>query len=547
MKPRWYQQDLIDKTRAAWQSGARNVLVVSPPRSGKTPTAVWLSEPFIAAGQHVCVQVHREELVKQIANTYAAFGYDHNIIAPPEVVAGIIHQQIAKYGRSYVRRNALVTVGSVQTIISRADKLRQWANDVRLWITDEAHHCLPAPGLWGKVIDLFKNARGLGFTATPARTDRRSLSSKQGGVFDVMVKGVTARQLINEGHICDYRIIAPPSSIDRSTIKIGASGDYTQAGLTEARRKSTITGDCVTSYLRFTPGEQAVAFAVDVEHAIEMVEAYRAAGVSAEVVSAKTPRHVRKSLMDKFERGAFKVLCNVDLFGEGLNVLGISVVIMARPTQSFVLFTQQFFRALTAADGKHRGTIIDHVGNVGFFGKTYGLPDSFNGWRLEAEERGKRGAIDPDVLPVSTCVACFQAFEAKTRTCPFCGHTPEPQGRTKPEFVEGDLLELDPETLAAMRGEIARIDGPPQVPGHLDAIATRRLTNIWKDRQDAQHELRHAIAVWAGVWRDRGAQDSEIYRRFFFRFGTDIGTAQTLGRADAEQLKGRIEESWTTE
>ena len=177
----------------------------------------------------------------------------------------------------------------------------------------------------------------------------------------------------------------------------------------------------------------------------------------------------------------------------------------------------------------------------------HNLPDAPRQWSLYAEERGKRGAIDPDVLPVSTCVACFQAFEAKTRTCPFCGHTPEPQGRTKPEFVEGDLLELDPETLAAMRGEIARIDGPPQVPGHLDAIATRRLTNIWKDRQDAQHDLRHAIAVWAGLWRDRGAQDSEIYRRFFFRFGTDIGTAQTLGRADAEQLKGRIEESWTTD
>jgi DNA repair protein RadD len=328
---------------------------------------------------------------------------------------------------------------------------------------------------------------------------------------------------------------------------VGASGDYTQNGLVEAQRKSTITGDCVASYLRFTPNEQAVVFAVDVEHATELAMAYREAGVSAEVVSAKTPAVVRKSLMDKFERGVFKVLCNVDLFGEGLNVLGISVVVMARPTQSFVLFTQQFFRALTAADGKHRGTIIDHAGNVGFFGKTYGLPDAYNAWSLYAEERGKRGAVDPDVLPVTTCVACFSAFEAITRTCPFCGHTPEPVGRNRPEFVDGDLLELDPATLAAMRGEIERIDGPALVPGHLDAIATRALQNRWRDRQDAQTDLRHAIAVWAGVWRDKGAQDSEIYRRFFFRFGTDIGTAQTLNRADAEQLRERIEGTWTTD
>lgn len=545
MKPRWYQQDLIDKTRAAWQAGARNVLVVSPPRSGKTPTAVWLSEPFIAERQKVCVQVHREELVKQIANTYAAFGYEHSVIAPSDVVTNLIHQQVEKFGRSFIRRNALVTVGSVQTILSQQEKLRQWAQDIRLWITDECHHCTVAPGIWGRVIDLFPHALGLGFTATPARTDRRSLWREQGGVFDVMVKGVTARQLINEGHICEYRIIAPPSSISRDTIKIGASGDYTKSGLTEARRKSTITGDCVASYLRFTPDQQAVVFAVDVEHATELATAYRDANVSAEVVSAKTPKAVRKALMDKFERGKFKVLCNVDLFGEGLNVQGISVVIMARPTQSFVLYTQQFFRALTAAHGKTIGTIIDHVGNVGFFGKTYGLPDSYNAWSLYAEERGKRAVADPDIIPVSTCVKCYSAFEALTRTCPYCGHTPEPQGRSKPEFVDGDLLELDPSVLAEMRGEIERIDGPPLVPGHLDAVAQRGLQNRWKDRQDAQHALRESIAVWAGVWRDKGATDSEIYRRFFFRFGTDIGTAQALNRADAEKLNQRIIDTWT--
>lgn len=543
MKPRWYQQDLIDKTRAAWASGAQNVLVVSPPRSGKTPTAVWLSEPFIAEKRHVCVQVHREELVRQIADTYASFGYYHNVIAPSDVITNIIHSQVKRFGKSYIRKNAYVTVGSVQTILSRAEKLIQWASMVNLWITDEAHHCLKG-NLWGRVTELFPNAYGLGFTATPARTDRKSLAREQGGMFDTMVKGVTARQLINEGHICDYRIIAPPSSIDRTTIKVGSTGDFTQSGLSKAREKSTITGDCVKSYMNFTPGEQAVVFAVDVEHAKELAQAYRDAGVSAEMVSAKTPKSVRKALMDKFERGVFKVLCNVDLFGEGLNVLGISTVIMARPTQSFVLYTQQFFRALTAADGKHLGTIIDHAGNVGFFGKLYGLPDSYNKWSLYAEERGKRGERDPDVMPVKTCTSCFAAYEAVTKACPFCGHVPEPESRGGPEYVDGDLIELDAETLAAMRGEIDKIDGPAMVPYGATNVVEASVKKRWRERQEAQAELRNNIAMWAGVWRDKGADDSEIYRRFFFTFGTDIMSAQALGRADAEKLSKRIESKW---
>jgi len=530
MKPRWYQQDLIDKTRQAWSAGARNVIVVSPPRSGKTPTAVWLSEPFIAAQQHVCFQVHREEL-------YAAFGYDHRVIAPTDVVQAIIHQQVKKFGRSYVNSRAYATVGSVQTILSRAEKLTQWSRDVRLWVTDEAHHA-SAGSIWAKVTDLFPNAYGLGFTATPARPDRKPLARSQGGIFDAMVKGVTARQLIDEGHVCDYRIVAPASSIDRDSIAMGSTGDYTQKGLAKAREKSTITGDCVASYLRYTPGEQAVVFAIDIVHAEELTAAYRDAGVSVEMVSGKTPKTIRKAVMDKFQRGVFSVLVNVDLFGEGLNVEGISVVIMARPTESFVLYTQQFFRALTAADGKHLGTIIDHVGNI----KRHGLPDTYNGWTLEIREVVKRRKTDEDEpdIPVTRCTECFKQYEALRPDCPFCGHKPEPVGRSRPEQVDGDLIELDPETLRAMRDEIARVDDAPVVPYGASKVVENSVKKRWQERQDAQTTLRNTIALWAGMWRERGDDDHAIYRRFYHLFGTDVLTAQTLGTTDALELNRRI-------
>lgn len=539
MQLRPYQQKLKDDCYAAWQAGLRNNVLVLPTGGGKTVVMGSMAQDQKVPG---CVIAHRTELVGQISLTMARFGIQHHIIGPSATVKFCIGQHINELGRSFYSPRGLVTVAAVDTLMARADSVKQWAADQRWWMIDECHHVIEN-NKWGTAVKMFGNAVGCGVTATPLRADRKSLHADQGGVFHNMIVGPSMRELINAGSLCDYRIFAPPSSIDVSGVKIGSTGDYSQPGLREAAHKSRIVGDVVSHYLRLAKGLRGITFTVDVEQANELAQAFVAAGVPAMAVSAKTPDEVRAAAVKKLRDGTLLQLVNVDLFGEGFDVPAVEVVQMARPTMSYGLFVQQFGRALRILPGKERGLIIDHVGNV----KMHNLPDAPRNWSLYSEERGKRGAMDPDVLPVSTCVECFQAFEAKTRTCPFCGHTPEPQGRNKPEFVEGDLTELDPATLAIMRGEIERIDGPPLVPGHLDAIARKRLENVWRDRQQAQHDLRHSIAVWAGVWRDKGASDAEIYRRFFFRFGTDIGTAQTLNRADAEALKQRIEDTWTTD
>ncbi len=536
MQLRDYQQNLKSGLYGSWRQGHRNTVLVSPTGSGKTVVM-----GSIAADQKEpgCVIAHRTELVGQISMAMARFGIPHNIIGPSSTVKFCISQHIAELGRKFYHARGLVTVAAVDTLIARADSLTQWAAEQRWWMIDECHHVV-ADNKWGKATQLFRNAYGCGVTATPVRADRKSLHADQGGVFTDMIIGPAMRDLINAGSLADYRIFAPPQSIDVSSVKIGSTGDYSQPGLREAAHKSRIVGDVVTHYLKLAKGLRGITFVVDVEQAIEIAQAFTDAGVPAMAVSAKTPDAIRAEAVRKLREGKLLNLVNVDLFGEGFDVPAVEVVQMARPTMSYGLYVQQFGRALRPLPGKTHGIIIDHVGNV----RLHGLPDAPRKWTLYSEERGRRVAADPDVPPVTTCVECFRAFEAVTRTCPYCGHTPEPTARNRPEFVDGDLLELDPAVLAQMRGEIDRNDGPPQIPGHLDAIAAKRLTNIWKDRQEAQEALRHTIAVWAGVWRDRGASDSEIYRRFFWRFGTDIATAQTLGRTEAEALKGRIEATW---
>ena len=528
-----YQRRQVDQVYDHWRAGSRNILNVLPTGGGKTVEMAAIASESVVPGVAIA---HRKELINQISRAMASFGVRHNIIAADSTVKSCIAKHVELFGRSFYDPRAKFTVSSVDTLAVRAEKLVQWANTVGLWMIDEAHHVL-SDNKWGKAVTMFPNGYGVGFTATPVRADRRSLARIQKGAFDAMVVGPTMRELVTAGNLCDYRIFAPPASIDRSLITIGASGDFSDQSMRKVVHESKIVGDIVSSYRQFAAGKRGITFVVDVDQATEVAAAYRAAGVRAECVSAKTPDAVRESLMRKFEQGALDQLVNVDLFGEGLDVPAVEVVSMGRPTESYGLYVQQFGRALRPLQGKAAGIIIDHVGNV----TRHGLPDAPRTWTLIADQRGKRSTRDPDVMPVTTCPECFKAYEAVTATCPYCGFKPEPAGRSRPEQVDGDLIELDPSVLAQMRGEVDRIDGQPLIPLGATEIVAAAIRKRWLERQDAQTELRASIAAWAGILHHRGAPDSEIYRRFYHRFGVDIMTAQSLNAADARELKGRLD------
>ena len=162
----------------------------------------------------------------------------------------------------------------------------------------------------------------------------------------------------------------------------------------------------VDHYLRIAKGKLGVTFAVDVEAAGDIATAFKKAGVPAEIVTAKTPDTLRASILRRFRNRELLQLVNVDLFGEGFDLPAIEVVSMARPTQSFSLFAQQFGRALRPMDGKEHAIIIDHVGNV----HRHGLPDAPRDWSLDRRERRSSKNVDI-VIPTRTCPECAGAYE----------------------------------------------------------------------------------------------------------------------------------------
>jgi superfamily II DNA or RNA helicase len=541
---RQYQTKLKTDVYASWQQGYRNVVAVAPTGAGKTATMASMAVDF---AEPTAAIAHRQELVQQISIAMARMDLPHRIVAPDKVVSIIIQQHIKECGMSYVDRNGRMSVTGVDTLIRRKDDrdVKQWANTIRYWEGDECHHFL-SNNKWGTAVQMFPNARGVGFTASPIRCDRKSLHVDQGGVFSDMVIGPTMRELIDMGFLADYQIYGPPQSINDADLTISKStGEVTAPSMKKAAEKSTLYGDIVEHYLRIAPGKRGITFVHDVDAATKVAAAFNAVGVPAAAVSAKTPDVVRNSVIDKFRRGELLQLVNVDLFGEGFDVPAVEVVSMGRRTESLGLYIQQFGRALRIFDGKTHGIIIDHVGNV----KRHGLPDAIRGWQLLAEEKGRRGVLtDPNVLPTTSCTACFRTYERIHKACPFCGHIEEPSSRSDPKFVDGDLSEYGPELLKELREKAQRLEGDPVVPRHLkNTPAESAIRRKHDERAVAREYLKDAISQWAGVRRQQGMSDSEIYRRFYHMFDVDIGTAQALdSTADVQKLTLKVQEHYWT-
>lgn len=437
-------------------------------------------------------------------------------------------------------------------------------------VVHNCHHVL-AENQWGKAALLFPKAKGLGVTATPVRADGKGLGRHASGVFDILIRGPSMRDLIDWGYLTDYRVIVSETHIDMAGVGIGTDGDYVlDRGKGKAAvRGSTLVGDVVQTYQTYAAGKQAVVFASDTDTSKDMAEQFRAAGIAAEHVDGMTDPDERRAIMKRFRNRVTGVLCNVGLVSEGFDVPGIEVVILAAKTISFSKHAQQVGRALRllierglmlrwddlpvaerlahiAASSKSKALVIDHVGS--FLDPRLGLPDAKSDWTLDDQER-KSSNGPTDVIPNRACLnpVCLSPYSRALQACPHCGTRPAPTpGRSGPDAVDGDMLELDPALLRMLRAAVAAVAMPNEVyreQQHIRSLPAAWVgSNVKKHdaHRTAQVELQSAMAWWAGEHRALGRSDSEIFRRFFLTFGVDWLTCQVQDREAMNKLYGWI-------
>lgn len=568
MALRDYQIEWKNGIYAAWNSGARNVMGILPTGGGKTTSFCSLLTDQDAPA---CVVAHRQELVSQASLALNHQGIPHGIIAADAVIREIVKAHMHQDKVSHFNPRANIRVAGVDTLVRRQLDKDKWFSWVKNVVMDEGHHVLAA-NKWGRAMGLFRpDVRGLFATAHAIRADGAGLGRADDGLADALVVGPSYRDLVNRGYLCDYRLICPPSDMRELTDQdIGDKGEYKQDAVRAAFHDSkTIIGDVPQYYRDIAGGKLGLTFTPDIQAAKDIQAAYWKREIRAELITGTTPIHVRAQLMEKFRDRDILQLISVDVLGEGTDVPAVEVVSFARHTASFQLFAQQWGRSARvmvekrhrdvwdrytddqrkqciAQSVKPRGIVIDHVGNWERFYKIgYGLPCKRQEYTLE---RTRRKKLKNDDIPMRRCLnkdkPCFEPYPRVLAECPHCGMAaPPPAQRSTPEFVDGDLYELDPETLAALQGEVARVDSlVANVPEHLKGTAAElALRRNHRERQAGQLKLRHVLGLYGGWMRQQGKPDSESYKRFFFQFGIDVLTAQSLNATKAAELTAQIE------
>lgn len=410
-----YQSAALEAIRTAYREGARAPLLVAPTGSGKTVMFAEISRGATRRNKRVLILAHRIELVDQIMAALTATD------TPCDVIA-----------RGYSRRKGAVVVASVQTLMRRLENVAP----PDLIIIDEAHHVANG-NTWSKLIAEWPKAHRLGVTATPVRLDGRGL----GEHFDRMIMGPSVSELTTQGFLAPARMFAPPS-MDTSDLRL-RHGEYISSQVEALADRPSITGDALTHYRKYADGKPAIVFCTSVVHAEHVAAQFRDGGYQAASLNGGTAPEIRRRAMDEFRSGALQVMSSCDLFGEGLDVPGIHVGILLRPTASMGLYLQQVGRCLRVALGKEQALIFDHAGNC----QRFGLPTEERDWALTYDETKRRAK---PTASIRVCPKCWAASASRARICNNCG-TEFPVEARKIEERDGELAEVTPEMLERRR------------------------------------------------------------------------------------------------
>jgi len=418
------QSASVEDIRVSYLNGNRSPLLVYPTGGGKTIIFSYITNEASKRGKSVLILVHRIELLRQTSEKLTEYNVPHGLINP-------------KYTPKYYET---VQVASVQTLVRRLDKIPT----PDLIIIDEAHHA--TAGQWNKILDYFPDAKTLGVTATPIRTDGKGLDS----CFDDLVKGPSIMDLIELGYLAQPKVYAPPNDIDFASMRT-QMGDFKKDDANDAVDRPTITGDAVAHYRKLCDGAPAVAFCVSVAHAHHVAEQFRGAGYLAESVDGSMSDEERVRILGGLDNGTVQIVCSCDIISEGTDIPKIAAAILLRPTMSEGLYLQQVGRALRVCDGKDYAVILDHVGNT----KRHGMPTQDREWSLKGRKKKKRSEREEVNIGIAQCDNCFAVF-SPAPVCPECGEIIKETARKAPEEVGGELVEVSAIVKKAARMEVGR-------------------------------------------------------------------------------------------
>jgi DNA repair protein RadD len=331
----------------------------------------------------------------------------------PDAPAGV---HSASLNRKDIGNDILYT--TIGSIYKKAHLLGK----VDLIIIDECHMCNTAnTGMYRQLIsDLQKycpRVRVVGLSASPFRGNGVFLTAGDEPLFTGIASRVTLRELFEKHYLSP---LVSAGNVVNVTTGDGISivnGDYNIKQLAEKLDREELVDATCRELLNIGKDRHHwIIFGVTIEHVLHIRDKLIELGVTAAVVSAKTPKNERERIIADFKSGKYRALINCTALGTGFDAEEIDLVVLMRNTRSPVLYIQMLGRGLRLAPNKIDCLVADFTDTIA----TLGPIDTITG-RMPKQKRDSQGA------PYRLCPECGSQNPTGLLRCADCGHEfPEP-------------------------------------------------------------------------------------------------------------------------
>ncbi len=297
---------------------------------GKSPLIADLAGGY--RNENALVLLHRKELLNQIADD----------------TGQLLGERVGKIGNGQVNLQR-ITVGMVQTLMSRVDELRPWLENVNVLIIDECHRLgSDTHQMLAMHVPAFVR---VGFSATPFKNANE--------VQNLQVKGLTgskvlfdmdAAALVEAGIVTPVVIqVHPIRSPDKCCTTKGLLRSeeldwklaYQHMIVENYERNAKIVE------LARAQSEPTLIIVQRLEHGRTL-----AAAIGCPFMHGEEPTDVRQDALDSLGSGRIKCLVATTIFDEGVNVPSIGCLILAAGGKSEIQFMQRIGRGMRLSDGK---------------------------------------------------------------------------------------------------------------------------------------------------------------------------------------------------
>lgn len=324
--PHYYQVDAVNAVEEKedldkWSKS----LVVIPTGGGKSFVTGEQCARAIENGGRALFLAHARELVTQPRN---AFEEDFGCPATIEMA-------------DLKADDSPMVFASIQTMANRI-KSGKWRPDTftRI-IMDESHRAL-AEG-HQLVADHFGQEGALitGCTATPRRGDRKDLLK----FFDGIAYDKPIQDLFREGFLIEPTIHHVPLGI---VVKQEKPSDMTDEEVGEAIEP--YLDEAADHVFRLAKGRCGLSFLPLRKTARLFAQKLNARGIKTEYIGGDIDKEEQKRIKRALEMGKIDHVCNAQIWGEGVDIRPVNLIVDLRPTCSWTAAMQKWGRGTRTFD-----------------------------------------------------------------------------------------------------------------------------------------------------------------------------------------------------